>query len=171
MKTKSATICLTPLKTQFPALKVLRCLRSEDHGGALVEMAVALPIMMIMLTGIFSFSMALYQKLQLAEAVSNAGRVLAAERGDTDPCQKTTNAIYAAAPGLSRNSLTLTYTLGSQSYSAGTISCPGAGGVANPYMVAGGTATITATYPCSLSVYGMKLASCSLGSQITEVVQ
>jgi hypothetical protein len=38
-------------------------------------------------------------------------------------------------------------------------------------MVAGGTATITATYPCSLSVYGMKLASCSLGSQITEVVQ
>jgi Flp pilus assembly protein TadG len=134
-------------------------------------MAVALPIMMIMLTGIFSFSMALYQKLQLAEAISNAGRVLAAERGDTDPCQKTTNAIYSAAPGLSQNSLKLTYTLGSQSYSEGTTSCPGAGGAANPYMVAGGTATITATYPCSLSVYGMKLASCSLGSQITEVVQ
>ena len=142
-----------------------------EHGGALVEMAVSLPIMLVMLTGIFSFSIALYQKLQLSEAISNGGRFLATERGDIDPCQKTTNAIYSAAPGLSQSNISLTYTIGTQSYTAGTTSCPGTGGVANPNMTAGGTATISATYPCSLSVYGMKFASCNMSSQITEVVQ
>ena len=162
---------LTSVEKRIPALNILRRLVSPDAGGALVEMAVTLPILMVMFTGIFSFSMALYQKLQLSEAVSNAGRFLATERGDTDPCQKTTNTIYTAAPGLTQSDINLTYTLGSQSYGAGTTSCPGAGGVANPNMTAGGNATIRATYPCSLSVYGMKFASCSLSSQITEVVQ
>jgi Flp pilus assembly protein TadG len=162
---------LTSVEKRIPALKTLQRLVSREAGSALVEMAVALPIMMVMLTGIFSFSMALYQKLQLAEAVSNGGRFLATERGDTDPCQNTTNAIYAAAPGLSQGSVSLTYTIGTQSYAAGTTSCPGAGGAANPNMTAGGNATIQASYPCSLSVYGMKFTSCTVASQITEVVQ
>ena len=72
---------------------------SSEHGGALVEIAVAMPILMVMLTGIFSFSIALYQKLQLSEAVSNGGRYLATARGQTDPCSLTTSAIYAAASG------------------------------------------------------------------------
>ena len=83
-----------------------------DHGGALVEMALVMPIMLAMLTSIFSFSVVLYQKLQLGEAVSNAGRVMALERGDTDPCATTANAIYAAAPALAKSSMTLTFTLG-----------------------------------------------------------
>jgi hypothetical protein len=55
----------------------------DVQGGAPVEMAVSLPVVLLLMTGIFSFSTALYQKLQLAEAVSNAGRVLAAEREDS----------------------------------------------------------------------------------------
>src|SRR5579871_514988 len=84
----------------------------EDHGGALVEMALVMPLMLAMLTSIFSFSVVLYQKLQLGEAVSNAGRVMALERGDTDPCATTANAIYAAAPALAKSSMTLTFILG-----------------------------------------------------------
>jgi Flp pilus assembly protein TadG len=145
--------------------------RTDDQGSALVEMAVALPVMMMMLTGIFSFSTALYQKLLLAEALSSGGRVLAADRGDIDPCGAATTAIYAAAPALNPSSITLTYTIGGVSYSPGTTSCPGQSGTANSNMTAGGTAQIQATYPCSLSVYGVKYASCNLGTQITENIQ
>lgn len=62
-----------------------RLFHSDSEGGALVEMAVTLPLIMLIMTGIFSFSMALYQKLQLAETVAAAGRQLAVDRGDHDP--------------------------------------------------------------------------------------
>ncbi len=143
----------------------------RNEGSAIVEMAVTLPIMMAVMTGIFSFSIALYQKLQLAEAVSNAGHVLATDRGDNDPCTTATNAIYAAAPGLAHANLTLTYTLNGHAYAAGTTACAASGGAANSYMVANGSAQIQATYTCSLAVYGMHYTSCSVQSQITEDVQ
>lgn len=151
--------------------KAVRLLRRQDEGSAIVEMAVTLPIMMALITGIFSFSIALYQKLQLAEAVSNAGHVLATDRGDTDPCNTATSALYAASPGLTQSKITLTYTLNGTAYSSGTTSCPGTSGAANSNMVAGGTAEIQATYSCTLGVYGMKYTSCSVASQVTEVVQ
>jgi Flp pilus assembly protein TadG len=149
-----------------------RCLFTEDsEGGALVEMAVTLPVIMAIMTGIFSFSMALYQKLQLSEAISNAGRLLATDRGDTDPCNTATNAFYAAAPGLAHGSLTLTYTLNGTSYGSGTTTCPGSSGAANANMVSGGTAQLNATFACSLGVFRMKAMTCSLQQSITEVVQ
>ncbi|HMG86100.1 MAG TPA: TadE/TadG family type IV pilus assembly protein [Terracidiphilus sp.] len=155
-----------------------------DHGGALVEMALVMPIMLAMLTGIFSFSVVLYQKLQLGEAVSNAGRVMALERGDTDPCATTANAIYAAAPALAKSSMTLTFTLGGSNTSGtvtgGTIyggtkgtapTCTAAGNGGAAALQTGWPAQIQATYPCSFFVYNTKLGSCSVTTQVTEVIQ
>jgi Flp pilus assembly protein TadG len=137
-----------------------------EEGGALVEMAVTLPLIMLIMTGIFSFSIAIYQKLQLAEAVSNGGHYLAVDRGDTDPCLTVANAIYAAAPGLNQGSLSLTFTINGGASTGPTCASSSAS------MVSGGTAQIQASYPCTLSVYGMNFASnCSLQTQITEVVQ
>jgi Flp pilus assembly protein TadG len=144
---------------------------TDSEGGALVEMAVTLPIVMGVMTGIFSFSIALYQKLQLQEALSNAGHLLATDRGDTDPCTTATDAIYAAAPGLTQSKLTLTYTIGTDNYGSGVTACAGTKGAANANMVAGGNAEIQASYTCSLGVYGMHYTTCSLTAQITEVVQ
>lgn len=139
-----------------------------EEGGALVEMAVTLPLIMLIMTGIFSFSVAIYQKLQLSEAVSNGGHYMAVDRGDTDPCKTVANAIYAAAPGLSSSSMSLSFTINGGSSTGPT--CTGSAGASN--MVSGGTAQILATYPCTLSVYGMSFASnCSLQTEITEVVQ
>ena len=78
--------------------RIYHALGHDTRGGALVETAVSMPIILVLMTGIFSFSIALHQKLALAEAVSAGGRVLAVERGDTDPCQKATDAIYAQRP-------------------------------------------------------------------------
>ena len=69
--------------TSARSRRVRTFLRSREEGGALVEMAVTLPIVMVIMTGVFSFSIALYQKLQLAEAVSVGGRQLAVARGQT----------------------------------------------------------------------------------------
>ena len=156
----------------------------SEHGGALVEMALVMPIMLAMLTSIFSFSVVLYQKLQLGEAVSNAGRVMALERGDTDPCATTANSIYAAAPALAKSSMTLTFTLGGTnsggSVSGGTIyggtkgtapTCTAAGNGGSAALQAGWPAEIQATYPCSFFVYNTKLGSCSVTTQVTEVIQ
>jgi Flp pilus assembly protein TadG len=160
-----------PMKDKSTCSRTRNLFRSCDRGSALVEMSVALPILLMMLTGIFSFSTALYQKLLLAEALSSGGRVLAADRGDVDPCATTTAAIYSAAPGLNSSNITLTYTIGGVNYGAGTTSCPGASSSANVNMTAGGTAQIQASYPCTLSVYGVTYSSCSIGTQIAENIQ
>jgi Flp pilus assembly protein TadG len=153
----------------FPILRFRAlCGQEGEEGGALVEMAVTLPLIMLIMTGIFSFSIAIYQKLQLSEAVSNGGHYLAVDRGDTDPCKTVANAIYAAAPGLASGSMSLSFTINGGSSTGPT--CTGSAGANN--MVSGGTAEILASYPCTLSVYGMNFASnCSLQTQITEVVQ
>jgi Flp pilus assembly protein TadG len=144
---------------------------SDSEGGALVEMALVLPLVMAVMTGIFSFSIALYQKLQLAEAVSNAGHLLVTDRGDNDPCTTATNAIYAGAPGLTQSKIILTYTLNGVGYGTGTTACAAGAGASNANMVAGKNAEIQATYACTLGVYGMRYSGCSIASQITEVVQ
>jgi Flp pilus assembly protein TadG len=161
-----------------------RLLASEEQGGALVEMALVMPIMLAMLTSIFSFSVVLYQKLQLGEAVSNAGRVMALERGDTDPCATTANSIYAAAPALAKANMTLTFTLGGTN-TAGVVSggtsyggtkgaapsCTAAGNGGASALQSGWPAQVQATYPCSWFVFNAKLGSCSITTQVTEVIQ
>jgi Flp pilus assembly protein TadG len=157
---------------------------SDEQGTAMVEMALAMPIMLAMLTSIFSFSIVLYQKLQLGEAVSNAGRVMALERGDTDPCATTASAIYAAAPALAKSSMTLTFTLGGTntggSVSGGTAyggtkgvapTCTAAGNGGAAALQTGWPAQIQATYPCSFFVFNTKLGACSVTTQVTEVIQ
>jgi Flp pilus assembly protein TadG len=152
-----------------------RRLRST-RGGAMVEMALTLPIVLCLLTAIYWFSLALYQKLELAEAVSVGGRFLAVDRGDTNPCTSTTAKILAAAPGLTTSSLSITYTLnGTATGPAASPSCAGASGAANANMVAGGTAEIQATYPCTLIFFPVFTTTfnttCKLHSTLTEVVQ
>jgi Flp pilus assembly protein TadG len=152
---------------RHPILHLRALLGHEsEEGGALVETAVTLPLIMMIMTGIFSFSIAIYQKLQLAEAVSNGGHYLAVDRGDTDPCKTVANAIYSAAPGLSQSSMSLTFTINGGGSTGPTCASSASS------MVSGGTAEIQASYPCTLSVYGMNFASnCSLQTQITEIVQ
>jgi Flp pilus assembly protein TadG len=144
--------------------------RNREEGSALVEMAVTLPLIMLIMTGVFSFSVALYQKLQLAEAVSNAGRYLAVDRGDHDPCATAVNAIYAAAPGLKSSSITITVTLNGVKNTSGT--CPGTGtATPNSNLAEGSNAMIQASFPTGVAVFGAKYATFNLASQITEVVQ
>jgi Flp pilus assembly protein TadG len=145
---------------------------SDTRGSALVEMAVALPPVLLVITGVAAFSIALAQKLELAEAVNNGGRVLAVARQKNDPCTLAYQAVDAAAPTLNPSSISLTITLnGVQTGPSASPSCPGTGGGANLNLVQGGNATILATYTCSIHAYGFTYPGCNLATSLTEVVQ
>lgn len=146
--------------------RVYRFFHSDSEGGALVEMAVTLPLIMLIMTGIFSFSMALYQKLQLAEAVNSAGRYLAIARGAQDPCATAISQLYAGAPGLAPSNMTIN--LSDNGTSLAT-SCPGA-------LNKGDDVSVQVTYPTTLNVVniwggGSGFGSVNLISQVTEKVQ
>jgi Flp pilus assembly protein TadG len=135
-------------------------------GGALVEMAVTLPLLLVIMTGVFSLSVAMYQKLMLTEAVSAGGRYLAADRGiDLDPCTATSALIKTAAPTLTGTSFSFNYTLN------GVASGSTCSGTSN--LVAGKSAQINVTYPCNIAWFGTtsKFSGCTLGAQIVEEVQ
>jgi Flp pilus assembly protein TadG len=144
---------------------------SGSEGGALVEFAATLPVVLLLIIGIFTFSIALYQKLLLAEAVSDGGHFLAVARGDNDPCQETAAKIYqSASAGLAKSGLTLTITLnGTPTTVSGGSTGAACAGTTN--MTSGGTATVSAAYTCTLAVYGYTFPGCSLGTQVTEVIQ
>jgi Flp pilus assembly protein TadG len=142
-------------------------------------MALVLPILMLVLTGIFSFGIAMANYMQLTEAVSVGGRTLAVSRGQyLDPCAAAVSAIQSAAPSLTPSKLTFTFVLNGTTYS-GT-SCSSSdynSGAAGAITTAGnafppGSAQVIVTYPCNLAVYGRNLVpSCNLTAQTTELVQ
>jgi Flp pilus assembly protein TadG len=149
--------------------RIRAILDSDTRGGSLVEFAVTLPLILVIMTGILTFSLALYQKQELAIAVGTGARFLATDRTDNNPCASAAAKIYAASPSIQQSKLTLTFSLNGTA--ATGPSCPGPGSAQNANMVAGGNAKVTATYPCVLLVYGLSLGSCQLYEQMTEVVQ
>jgi Flp pilus assembly protein TadG len=139
-------------------------------------MALVLPLMLLVLTGIASFSMALYQKLLLTEAVSSAGRVLAAEQGQTDPCSDTWTALTRSAPGLTTSKLTMTITWTAEpsgttkSYPNNTCTPMGTG------LKSGDYGQVSASYPCVLQVVniwgqGPGFQGCTVGAAVAEDIQ
>lgn len=157
----------------------LRVCKRGEEGGALVEMALVLPILMLVLTGIFSFGIAMANYMQLTEAVDVGGRLLAISRNQyLDPCAAAVTAIESAAPSLAPANMTFTFVLNGTTYSGTSCSSSSyTSGAAGAITTAGtaipnGTAQVTVTYPCNLAVYGRNLVpSCHLTAQTTELVQ
>ncbi len=140
-----------------------------EDGQAILEFAVTLPILLLLVTGILTFGLALNNYVILNNATDTGARALAISRGQaTDPCATAVSAIYAAAPILKQSSYAFTFTLNGTKYT-GT-SCNGSGAQSN--MVQGQPAQVTVTYPCSLAVFGVNYApGCSLQAQTTELIQ
>jgi Flp pilus assembly protein TadG len=136
-----------------------RCMRTllhcGDQGQSLVEFALIAPMLLLLATGIMVFGKAMNNYLQLTNAVSVGARTVAINAGVTlDPCATAANAITAAAPGLNPANFTFSYTFSGTGYSGSTCaSSDFKSGAANA-LASGSTATVTATYPFQLSVFG-----------------
>ncbi len=149
------------------AIQQLRAhLGGRSEGSALVEMALILPVMMLVMTGILSFSLLLFQQIQLTETVCNGGRYLAVARSAPDPCAGVYSAIQNA-PGLSANP-TITIT---QNGTQIPTTCPYNTTTSTSYLIEGATVNVSVVSKSSLAVYGFSPTSFSLGSQISEIVQ
>lgn len=138
----------------------------REEGGPLVEFALVLPMMMIVVTGIFFLGIALALYLQLTNATQVGAQLLSVSRGQTtDPCASVSAAVEAAAPNLKTSNLTFDYVLDGQAYS-GTTCTAGAA-----YLVQGTSASLKVTYPVNIGIYGMGWGSIPLKSQTTELMQ
>jgi Flp pilus assembly protein TadG len=139
---------------------------SSERGGAFIELTLVMPVLLLGMTGLFSFGFALHNDLVLTNAVNTGAQLLAVSRGQTtDPCATAYTSITGAAPSL-KTGLSLSFLINGATYTA-TNTCTA--GAAN--MVQGASAQVTATYPCTLAVFGMIFPTCNLSAQITEFIQ
>ncbi|HUN84511.1 MAG TPA: TadE family protein [Terracidiphilus sp.] len=157
--------------------RVRRSLAFDREGGALVEFALVAPLMMALMTGMFSISIVMNNYMVLTNGVGEGARALALARGQTtptlastDPCQYAVNTAQAASSTLATGSIgySIIYTNNSTATPTSTpytTSCPGL------TMNANDTVQMTATYRSSLSAYGWMPPSFNLMARTTENVQ
>jgi Flp pilus assembly protein TadG len=141
--------------------------RGED-GQSLVEFALILPILLLVLVGIFKCGVVYNNYIQLTNAVDVGARQFAEERGQAAPCTDTGADAAAVATGLTTSSITLTMvetgTTNSYVYPAATGTCP--------TLTAGQSSTVTGSYPCNLTIMGINFdPGCTLTASATEIVQ
>ena len=148
-------------------------LRKQQRGQSVVEIALTLPILLLVVTGITTFGIAITNYVQLTEATNVGGRALAISRNEVvDPCATAASAVQGAAPSLKPASLTYSFVLNGSSFNGSTCNSPNVNSGAAGDLVQGQPATITVTYPCVLRVYGVNYApNCMLTAKTTELVQ
>ena len=140
-------------------------LRPAEEGGALVEMALVLPVFAMLVLGIMSFGVMFMNYIDLTEATGAGAQYLQLIRtSTTDPCQATYLAITQAAPNLTPASLSLSFTLNGTGVSGDT--CSGY----QSDLSAGTPVSVTAKYPCNLQIYGVNFAptGCQLSATASE---
>jgi Flp pilus assembly protein TadG len=136
------------------------------RGQSLVEFSLVMPLLFLTVTGMLSFAFAMRNFLVLTNGVNVGAQTLAMSRGQTtDPCATAVAAVEASAPSLTAGSLSFTIVINGTTYTA--TSCTS--GAAN--MVQGATAQVTASYPCTMAIYGMSGLTCGLKTQSAEMIQ
>jgi len=157
---------------------------THEDGSSLIEFALCLPPLMLLMTGIFAFGIAVGNYVMLTNACSAGAMQLAISRGQLsspnyDPCALAVSAVEAAAPTLTAANLKFVVVLNTTTYpTSGTptanLSCTStsetAGAAGN--LIQTDPVTVTVTYPCSLVVYNANnFPSCTLTAKASEAVQ
>lgn len=161
-------------RPRFPRRLVRALLRAGEEGSALVEFALILPMLLLLTTGIFVFGVAMNNYMQLTNAVSIGARTLAVSAQLTlDPCATAYTAITNAAPNMTAANFNFSYVLNGTTYTGTTCSSASVSTGAAGNLSSGSTATVTATYPLNLSVFGKVFSQSNavLSSTSTELVQ
>ncbi len=168
----SATIQFRIVNSTIGKPRRERVYAAEERGSAAVELALTLPILLLLLTGIFSFGTYLQQYMQLTDAVNVGAMWLSVNRDKTlDPCNLAYTAVVNAAPNLNLTGSNFTYSLDGNAGS--TCSSASSDTGAPSYMVQGTPMTVTVqNYPCSLFNFMGNLApSCTMTVSLTEIMQ
>jgi Flp pilus assembly protein TadG len=160
-------------------LSRLRCfLVADSDGSALVEMAVILPMMMLLITGTCSLGVVLNNYLVLTNATQNGAMQMAVSAGQTglDPCQLAASNIAATSPALNAANITYTFYF-SGAPSGQTQVGPFTGTTASTctgdaqYMTADSTVSVTTNYPVQLMIFGWSPVNMTLQTTTAELAQ
>jgi len=151
------------VKSLSASRRLRALLRSADQGGALVEMALVVPVLMALLTGIFAVGLTMNTQVNLTQAVGVGANYLQQIRTTTaDPCGDVLTAMKNAAPGLVASKISLTLTMSGGTGTGST--CASAAGDLGQ----GLPQTVYATYPCTLLIYGTHwTTACQLAAKVT----
>ncbi len=90
------------------------CFRSGEEGGALVEFALVLPLMLMILTGTFSVVMSVVSYQQLQNAVDSAATQVGPGRGmlaGGDPCATVATTVTTLLPNWDATKFTYTVSI------------------------------------------------------------
>jgi Flp pilus assembly protein TadG len=166
-------------KPRFKGKGLRALFRRGEDGSSLIEFALCLPPLMLLMTGIFAFGIAIGNYVMLTNATSAAAMQLSISRGQLaspsyDPCATAVAAVEAAAPTLTAGSLKFAFNLDGNAYASNTTSCSSTSQTtgAAAQLVEGQAITITVTYPCNLTVYkANNFPSCLLTAKASELVQ
>ena len=126
-----------------------RSLRDEQ-GQAMTEFAVVLPIVALVLFAIVQFGIAFNNYLTLTDAVRRGARTAAVSRQTGAGTSTTVSAVQQAAADLTQSKLGVT--------------------VSSTWLP-GDDVSVTATYPYSISLFGLVVANGNLTSSTTERVE
>jgi Flp pilus assembly protein TadG len=125
--------------------------RRNEQGQTMVEFALVLPLLMTLLLAILQFGIIFNNYLTLTDAVRIGARKAAVSRTDPNRVTDSENAVEAAATDLSpRPTLNINVTSGW-----------------NP----GDDVTVTASYPYSISLFGIVVKDGRFTSTTTERVE
>jgi Flp pilus assembly protein TadG len=148
-----------------------------NEGGSLVEFALVAPLMMMLMTGMFSFGIGLNNYIVLTNAVNAGARAMALARNQTtpalagtDPCRYATGIASNSAPMI--NTSALTYAISYSTTGSSTVTTTNyTNSCAGLTLNAGDTVQMQATYQYSLAIYGWRATSLPLMGQTSELVQ
>jgi Flp pilus assembly protein TadG len=123
----------------------------NEEGQAMVEFALVAPILFLILFAIVQFGIVFMNSVALTDAVRTGARKASVSRTAADPTGATQSAVLGAATDLDQSTL------------ASRITVATSGG-----WTQGGSVTVSATYPYSIDILGIVVASGDLHSQTTE---
>lgn len=151
---------------------------SNNEGGSLVEFALVLPMMMMLILGMFSFGIAFNNYIVLTDAVGAGARTLSVVRGQTtpamaasDPCAYAVQITKNAAPVLKTSAMTFNIVWTTTNSSGAAVSTPYTNTCPGLIVNAGDTVQVGASYPALIIMYGWKSGSFNLTAQTAELVQ
>jgi Flp pilus assembly protein TadG len=122
----------------------------RTEGQTLVEFALVLPVLCMLLFGVIQFGIVFNHYLDLTDAVRAGARKAAVSRQDTNPVSTATQAVINSAGDITIKSTDVSVTSDWQP---------------------GDDVTVEATYPYSISLLGIVVASGNLDSKTTERVE
>ncbi|MGF6571992.1 Flp pilus assembly protein TadG [Paraburkholderia fungorum] len=148
--------------------------RKNQHGGAAVEFALVLPILLALLFGTVQFGWLVNNYLTLTNAASLGARLLASERGYAKPYTDTQQAILSSTASLT-SALTITMSVGGSTCSSDS-TCAAALGTSTVAPTAGTQAKISLGYSFSPifsgTLFNLKsIMPTSLSANMSEIVQ